>query len=71
MEEGDPHQRVEEGDPHQRVEERDPAHHQVGEWGDPSLVEECDLQLEMGICSSEMEMKSKISIIIRTGFRPL
>ena len=67
----DPHQRVEEGDPHQRVEDRDPAHHQVGEWGDPSLVEECDLQLEMGICSSEIEMKSKISIIIKTGFRPL
>ena len=66
---GDPHQRVE--DPHQRVEERDPAHHQVGEWGDPSLVEECDLLLEMGICSSEMEMKSKMSIIIKTGFRPL
>ena len=69
MEEGDPHQWVEEGDPHQRVEERDPVHHQVGQWGDPSLVEECDLQLEMGICSSEMEMKSKI--IIKTGFRPL
>ena len=51
------------------MEERDPAHHQVGEWGDPSLVEECDL-LEMGICSSEMEM-SKMSIIIKTGFRPL
>ena len=41
-------------------------------WGDPSLVEECDLQLqEMVLCSSEMEMKSKISIIIKTGFRPL
>ena len=39
--------------------------------GDPSLVE-CDLQLqEMVLCSSEMEMKSKISIIIKTGFRPL
>ena len=71
MEERDPHQRVEEWDPHQRVEESDPAHHQVGEWGDPSLVEECNLQLEMGICSSEMEMKSKISIIIKTGFRAL
>ena len=60
------------GDPHQWVEVRDPAHHQVGEWGDPSLVEECDLQLqEMVLCSSEMEMKSKISIIIKTGFRPL
>ena len=70
--EGDPHQRVEEGSHHQRVKERDPAHHEVGEWGDPSLVEECDLQLqEMVLCSSEMEMKSKISIIIKTGFRPL
>ena len=46
------------GGPHQRVEERDPAHHQMGEWGDPSLVEECDLQLEIGLCSSEIEMKS-------------
>ena len=55
MEEGDPHQRVEEGDPHQRVEEGDPSHH----------------ELEMGVCSSKMEMKSKISIIIKTGFRPL
>ena len=27
--------------------------------------------LEMVFCSSEMEMKSKISIIIKTGFRPL
>ena len=35
-----------------------------GEEGDPH-------ELEMGICSSEMEMKSKISIIIKTGFRPL
>ena len=52
---GDPHERVEEGDPHQRVEEGDPSHH----------------ELEIGICSSEMEMKSKISIIIKTGFRPL
>ena len=60
------------GDPHQRVEVRDPAHHQVGEWGDPSLVEQCDHQVqEMGLCSSEMEMKSTISIIINTGFRPL
>ena len=59
------------GDPHQRVEEGDPSHHEVGEWGDPSLVEECVLQLEMGLYSSEMEMKSKISIIIKTGFRPL
>ena len=62
VEEGDPHQRVEEGDPHQRVEEGDP--HQRVEEGDPH-------ELEMGICSSEMEMKSKISIIIKTGFRPL
>ena len=53
------------GDPHQWVEVRDPAHpHQ-------SLLEQCALQLEMGLCSSEMEMKSKISIIIKTGFRPL
>ena len=62
---------MEEGGPHQGVEERDPAHREVGEWGDPYLVEECDLQLEMGLCSSEMEMKSKISIIIKTGFRAL
>ena len=62
----DPHQRVEErGDPHQLVEVRDPTHHH------PSLLEHCDHQLEMGLCSSEMEMKSKISIIIKTGFRPL
>ena len=55
----------ERGDPHQRVEVRDPTHpHQ-------SLLEQCALQLEMGLCSSEMEMKSKISIIIKTGFRPL
>ena len=27
--------------------------------------------LEMVFCSSEMEMKSKIGIIIKTGFRPL
>ena len=27
--------------------------------------------LEMVFCSSEMEMKNKISIIIKTGFRPL
>ena len=53
------------GDPHQRVEVRDPAHHH------PSLLEQCDHQLEMGLCSSEMEMKSKISIIIKTSFRPL
>ena len=64
VEEGDPHQRVEEGDPHQRVEEGDP--HQRVEEGDPSHHE-----LEMGICSSVMEMKSKISITIKTGFRPL
>ena len=37
----------------------------------PSLLEQCALQLEMGLCSSEMEMKSKISIIIKSGFRPL
>ena len=60
----DPHQRVEElGDPHQRVEVRDPVH--------PSLLEQCDFQLKMGLCSSEIEMKSNISIIIKTGFRPL
>ena len=42
----------ERGDPHQWVEVRD-----------PSLVEQCDYQVqEMGLCSSEMEMKSKISI---------
>ena len=53
----------ERGDPHQRVEVRDPVHpHQ-------SLLEQCALQ--MGLCSSAMEMKSKISIIIKTGFRPL
>ena len=67
----DAHQGVEEGDPHQLVEVKDPAHHQVGEWGYPSLVEQCDHQLEMGLFSSEMEMKSKFSIIIKTGFRPL
>ena len=54
----------ERGDPYQRVEVRDPAHHH-----DPYLLEQCDLQ--KGLCSSEMEMKSKISIIIKTGFRPL
>ena len=68
----DSHQRVEErGDPHQRVEVRDPVHHQEGEC-DPSLLEQCDHQVqEMGLCSSKMEMKSKISINIKTGFRPL
>ena len=64
---GDPHQRVEEGGPHQGVEERDPVHHEVGEWGDPSLVE-CDLQLhEMVLCSSEMEkngLREKIAAFI-------
>ena len=45
-----------------RVEVRDPAH--------PSLLEQY-LQLEMGLCSSEMKMKSNISIIIKTGFRTL
>ena len=45
------------GDPHQRVEER----------GDPQCRDH--QVLEMVFCSSEMEMKSKISIIIRTGFR--
>ena len=63
---------MEEGSPHQGVEEGDPAHHEVGGWGDPYLVEECDLQLqEMVLCSSEMEMKSKISIIIGTFSRIL
>ena len=51
------------GDPHEWVEVRDPAH--------LSLLEQCALQLEMGLCSSEMEMKSNISIIIKNGFRPL
>ena len=46
-------------------EVRNPGHHH------PSLLEQCTLQLEMGLCSSEMEMKSKISTIIKTGFRPL
>ena len=63
----DPHQRVEKrGDPHQRVEVRDPAH-----YHDLSLLEQFYVQLEMKLGSSEMEMKSKISIIIKTGFRPL
>ena len=52
-------------DPHQWVEVRDPAHHH------PSLLEQCSFQLELGLCSFEMEMKSKISTIIKTGFRPL
>ena len=61
---GDPHQRVEErgGDPHQRVDERGGHPHERG--GDPQV-------LEMLFCSSEMEMTSKISIIMKTGFRPL
>ena len=48
------------------------AYHQAGEC-DQSLLEQCrDHQVqEMVLCSSEMEMKSKISIIIKTGFRPL
>ena len=53
------------GDPHQWVEVRDPAHHH------PPLLEQCALQLVMGLCSSEMEMKSKISTIIKTGFSPV
>ena len=59
----------ERGDPHQRVEVRDPTHHQAGEC-DPSLLEQCDHQvhMEMGLCLSEIEMKNKISIIIKTGF---
>ena len=44
------------GDPHQR-------------GGDPQCRDH--RVLEMLFCSSEMEMKSKISIIIKTGFRPL
>ena len=56
----------ERGDPNQQVEVRDPTRHH-----DLSLLEQCTLQLEMGLCSSEKEMKSKISIIIKTGFRPL
>ena len=65
------------GDPHQRVEERGGGSSSTGGrtgggilingWmngGDPQV-------LEMLFCSSEMEMKSKISIIIKTGFRPL
>ena len=49
------------GDPHQRVEEQGGDPHER----DPHQV------LEMVFCSSEMEMKSKISIIMKTGFRPL
>ena len=64
------------GDPHQRVEERGGGGGiLINGWmngggilinggGDPQV-------LEMLFCSSEMEMTSKISIIIKTGFRPL
>ena len=56
----------------QRVDEQGGDLHQRG-GGDPQCRDGQVLAqvLEMLFCSYEMEMKSKISIIIKTGFRPL
>ena len=58
------------GDPHQRVEEWGGGSSSTGgRTGRDPHERDPHQVLEMVFCLSEMEMKSKTSIIIKTGFR--